>query len=579
MKIKTFVSCFIFCVSVASLIYADSKEDLNSIAYRIAGRAEIIRDRVETCYEESPTKTPDLYYFLINTLYDSYGLYTLGDIENARSKLFAIDSITYDLICTGVSAVVELNQDVRNLQKSMQAGKVKNFQELIAQRLGSVTRPGLFESVQFTKTEEQYFAALTQQLFSISRELDDTMTPQTLLSFFEKHELIDKRNVRFSFPDSLQVPVTGFVFGVTFNNNGAMLPQLYLKSPEVSKATVLFAVANLIAFKEGFGVNNNESLESQIHYVLLEMRLCDWIVQKYLQLGLDNVEELEQWRAWYQNSYERLVEESFEPGYYKQLFNVRELPSLHRVKYDWDKSSQQPSAINSPSADDYIFHLIGNGSQMPPNKNLVAFFDAHADEIEPGIAFDLGSGDGANSLFLAANTNFSRVVAVDHSQVAINRIKQLSALEKDGEKIQPVKQNILQYKYPNERTPLLQRASFILIDDVLGYLAPNERISLISMLKNAMRDGAFIFIEVHLAEGEKYESFKQSDLYEVTDNNVVISKNEYQGEQKKEFFTRQQLQQELASSGIVQGDQFDLKSETEDQADGFVSQTIIIRKK
>ena len=566
-------------MSVSSFVCADNQTDLSTIAYRIAGRAEIIRDRVENCYEDLSTKTPDLYYFIINTLYDSYGLYNLGDMKNSQIKLFALDSITYDLICSGVTTVVGLNHDVRNLQKSMDASKLEKFQKLVEQHLGTVSRPGLLESVQFSKTEEQYFAALNQRILAVSRELDHTMTPQTLFPLLAKYALIDEKNVSFAFPDSLQVPVTGFVFGVTFDNNGMMLPQLYLKSPEVSRETAILSMANLLAFKEGLGVNNNESLESQIHYVLLQLRLCYWIVQNYIQLGLDDVDQMEQWCAWYQHSYERLVEQSFEQGYYKQLFTARELPSLHRVKYDWNKPEHQSSAINAPSADDYIFHLIGNGSQMPPNKNLMAFFETNNDKIEQGIAFDLGAGDGSNSLFLADNEKFSRVIAIDHSQVAINRIKQLSTLEEAAKKIKPVKQNILQYKYPNENTPLLQRASFILIDDVMGYLAHNERISLIAMLKKSMRDGAFIFIEVHLAKGEKYESFKTSDSYEVTDENVVISRNKYQGEQKKEFFSPEQLQQELASAGISQGDQFDVQTETENQSDEFVSQTIIIRKK
>ena len=579
LNLKIAVILLLCVFYMPSLLRADDAQDLSLIAHRIAGRAEIIRDRVAVVYEDSATKTPDLYYFLINSLYDSYGLYSLGDKKNARTKLFLLDTITYDLICAGISTVVELNQAVRELQKSPQAGTLHEFQKLVTQRLGIVSRRGLLESVRFTTTEEQYIAALTQRLSIISRKLDLVMTPQTLLPLLEDYGLIDKKNVIFAFPDSLQVPVTGFIFGVKFNNEHAMVPHVYCESPELSKETVILILANLIAFQEGLGINNNETLESQIHYVLLEMRLCDWLAKNYLQFGLTDIGHLQQWRAWYQGAYERLVEETFAPGYYINLFTLKERPSLQRVEYNWTEISQKNLGVNSSLADDYIFYLIGNGSQMPPNKNLVSFFEAHSEDIVSGIAFDLGSGDGGNSLFLSGISQFSHVIAIDHSQVAINRIKQLPSLEKNASKIRPIRQDIMEYSYPNERTPVLQRASFILLDDVVGYLTGNKRISLLAMLQKSLMQGGYIFIELHLAEGEKYNSFKASEEYSVTEQHIVISENPYQGEQKKQFFTREEFLKELVSAGIAPGDQFELETAIDKQSNGFVIQTIIVRKK
>ncbi|MDX9703483.1 MAG: class I SAM-dependent methyltransferase [Candidatus Auribacterota bacterium] len=579
MKRKTFLLFAFLLTSAPHLLKAADNEYFKYIAYRIAGRAEIIRERVESIYDDPSTKSPDLYYFIINSLYDSYGLYALGDSKSAGTKIFLLDMITYDLICSGVSTAVDLNQAVRALQKSAQAGSLTQFQKIVSDRLGIISRRGLLESVRFNETEELYFSALTHRLYALSREIPAVSKPNNLLPFFEKYGLIDKKHVRFAFPASLEVPVTGFVFGVKLDTGGAMLPQLYFKSPELSKEIVMLAIFNLLAFQEGFGVNNNDTLESQIHYVLLQMRMCDWLVQKYMQLKLTDVEHLREWRTWYQSAYERLVQETFAPGYYEQLFSIKASPSRKRVEYDWNVSATNKDSVNAPSADDYIFHMIGNGSQMTPDERLVVFLEAHKDDIVPGYAFDLGSGDGRNSLYLAGNDKFSRVIAIDHSQTAVNRIKQLNALEKSAEKIQPVRQNILEYPYPSERTPVLQRASFILISDVIGYLTSNERASLFSNLKGAMREGGFMFIEYHLAEGEKYESLKVADSFTVTDNHVVISKTPFCGEQKKQFFTRNQVIGELSSAGIVNGEQFELETAIHGNRDGFVSETIIIRKK
>lgn len=523
--------------------------DFETRAYRIAGRAEILRNRVASVYEDPSTQSPDLYYFIINTLYDAHGLYRLGDTRNAAVKIGLLDTITYDLVCAGTTAAVEMNRSVALLQRSSDAAKIDKFKNLAAECISSLSRRGLLESVQFTHVEEQYFAALANRMKNVVRGIDSKITQRELINLLIDHGRLKTDSISFRMPESVQPPLSRFLFGVRLDEAGVIHPQLYFESPDVSREIALLAVFSVTAFHAGLPLNNNDTLESQIHYILLHMRMVHWMVQNYLILGFDNNEKLQELFNWYKASYERLVQESFAPGYYDQLFALKASPSLKRVVYSWKKNGAI-TAKNAHTSHDYIYHLTGNRSQAPPDSWLRAFMEQNKDTISPGIAIDIGSADGTNSLFLAGFDMFNRIIAVDPSAVAINRIKQLPVLDPRAEKIMPVQHNILTYKYPGKQTPVLQRASLLLLDDTIGSLAKNERVSLMARLKDALRSQGYLVITCYKAEGTFYDQLKESSAVTVRDNNTVVTENPYQDTIATQFFTEKKILDELSAAGF-----------------------------
>ncbi len=532
--------CFILTVQV----YSIESEEFDKIAYRISGRAQIIKERVESIHEDQSSKYPNLYYFIHNTLSDINMLYRFDDIENARNKLLLLDAITYDVVCAGVSASFELNKGVGVLQKSNKAGSLVDLKNEIQKSLGVVSKRGLSESIMFTKSEEKYFSAIARSIKKDFREIKPISSKNDVKNFVAKIGLISSENLFFKIPSNIEPPLTGYIFSFGTDNQWGLVPRILFDSEPVAKETLVLALFNLILYENGFGINNNETLESQLHYLLLQMRIIDWIPKLLTDIDID---ELKKIQSWFRDSFEKLTDGNYMPQYYDRLFDLKLPPSLDRAVYNWDKDDKHKLSQNAPKADDYLFCLMGNGSQMPPNPRMVDFLDKYSSELPIGTAFDLGSGDGRNTLYLAKKIGlFKRVIAVDHSSVAIERIKQLNDLEYDIVDINPVQEDILKYRYPDKRTPLFQRASFILLDNVVEFIPENKRSSLFFMLHKALLPGGVIFIEYHLASGIAFENMKKSEKFTIDQNNILTSSSDYGGTQVKKFFVKDELMKEFS---------------------------------
>ncbi len=518
-------------------------DEFDKIAYRISGRAQIIKERVESIHEKQSSLHPNLYYFIQNSLSDINVLYRFSDEDTAKGKLFLLDAITYDIVCAGVSASFELNKAVGELQKSLKAGSLDELSKYTQNLSGLVSKRGLTESVFFTKSEERYFSSIVKFVKKDFKDIKPILDKKDILDLVVKTGLISPDDLYFKIPSEIEPPLTKYIFSFGTDENRGLFPRLLFSSESVDKETLLLALFNLVLYRNGFGINNNETLESQLHYLILQMRIVDWLPKLFE--GLNN-RELEKIRSWFKDSYEKLTDGNYMPQYYDRLFDLKLPPSLDRSVYDWSVDLKGARSENSPEADDYLFALMGNGSQMPPNPRLVDFLDKHFSELPVATAFDLGSGDGRNTLYLAKQKGvFTRVIAVDHSSVAIKRIKQLKYLEDDLIDIRSVQGDILKYKYPSKKTPLFQRAGFILLDNVVEFISKEKRSSLFFMLHNALLPDGVIFIEYHLASGVAFENIKKSKDFTIDQNNVVITSSNRGGAQRKKFFVKGELMKEF----------------------------------
>ena len=351
------------CFIVTAQVYSVETEAFEKIAYRVSGRAQIIKERVESIHEDQSSKYPNLYYFIHNTLSDINMLYRFADNESARNKLLLLDAITYDLVCAGVSASFELNKAVGEFQKSLKAGSLVDFKNETQKLLGSVSKRGLSESIMFTKTEEKYFSAIVRSIKKDFKDIKPISSKEDVKNFVAKIGSVSSESLYFKIPSNIEPPLTRYIFSFGTDNQRGLVPRILFDSESVAKETLVLAMFNLILYENGFGINNNETLESQLHYLLLQMRIIDWIPKLFTGLDLD---ELKKIQSWFRDSFEKLTDGTYMPQYYDRLFDLKLPPSLDRAVYNWDKDDKHQLSQNSPKADDYLFCLLGNGSQMPP---------------------------------------------------------------------------------------------------------------------------------------------------------------------------------------------------------------------
>ncbi|MCD6460205.1 class I SAM-dependent methyltransferase, partial [bacterium] len=536
-----------------------------------------IKERVSSIYEKGTSKYQNLYYFIVSTLEDSHGLYSLGDTKNSVYKLLILDTITYDLVCAGVTAVSEINKQVGELQRSKDAGNLEKFKEITENNLQLVSKRGLLESVHFTQTEERIFSFAANEIIKKAERIKKIKNKREIQYLLSSSGAVETENIKFWLPGSIEPPLTGYFISMLIDKKWGLVINIHFQSENVKKESLLLALWNLFAYKEGLAVNNNESLESQIHYLLIQMRMADWILKNSTRFGIKDTSNLIQYRKWYQDAFERLAEESFMPQYYEQLFEFKQSAQIEKISFGWKIKNKILQTVNSPLSDDYIFYIMGNGSQMTPNKRLEKFIEN--EKFSSGTAFDLGCGDGSNTRLLVRSGLFKNVVAIDHSQAAVVRVKRLELLEPNlKNKITAVQSDIMKYKYPSNNSPIFQKASLIVIDNVIEYLAYKKRIALLQNLKNVLLKGGFIYIEYHLAGGEKFEELKSDLKIKVTENNDLITQNPFQGKQIKHFYQKGEILAELNKAQIKAETGFSVNENFVDEKNGFKVAIVVIKK-
>ncbi|MEW6536016.1 MAG: class I SAM-dependent methyltransferase [Candidatus Auribacterota bacterium] len=560
------VICVFFLVFTINLNVFSAPQSagpiLEKLAYRIAGRAEVIRDRVLMFHEDPSSQIPNLYYFIQSVLEDANGLYLLGDSEQARLKMVLLDTLTYDIVCAGQTSALSLNQMTGVMQQSRKASDLNEFKKITQQAIAMMSHRGLLESVHFNTTEEEYFSEIVRYIHSVAGKLPQSLSENDIREIVGGTGIMNTDNIHFFLPQLETRAEGGYLVGYGFDKQWGLTPILYFENKNVGKTIFLLALWNLKAFNEGMGINHNDTLESQIHHVLLQMRIADYLVKNADVLDLQDISVAEEVREHYRVVYEKLVEESFVPQYYDYLFALKKTASSERVLFPWGAHSTRSSAVNAPETDDYVFYLIGNGSQMPPNPRLVKLMAEQGKSLPQGTAFDLGCGDGSDALFLARNNDiFKGVVAVDHSQAVINRIRRLEYLEPEIAKLYPAKSDIRTYPYPDSSTPVHNRPNLVVLDNVVEFLPKQDRLDLFKKLDKALLTGGVLFIEYHIAEGETFQKLESDENITMDNDNTISSFQPFVGKQMKHFFKRDELQEELKEAGINEENGYVVSSE------------------
>ena len=194
----------------------------------------------------------------------------------------------------------------------------------------------------------------------------------------------------------------------------------------------------------------------------------------------------------------------------------------------------------------------------------------------------LGCGDGAEPRVAAAADRFSRVVAIDHSQLAVERIHEMALRlgpHPRGGPLSPVLGNAATYRH----TP--GTASAVVASHLLEYLAGAERELLLKEISAWLKVGGKLYAAVHLAAGERFESLLQygnvtavqgDGKVTVTISQLVPARPE--ATQIQHFYTPDGIRQDLRVAGITAAKGFSVRVETHDTSAGFVEAVIQVTK-
>jgi hypothetical protein len=218
----------------------------------------------------------------------------------------------------------------------------------------------------------------------------------------------------------------------------------------------------------------------------------------------------------------------------------------------------------------------------PVGDALESFLDAVGPSLPAGDAVSLGAGDGAEPLRLVRVPAFRRVVAVDHSVLAVERMLRMGARLKGlggADRVVPVLADVRSYACrPGS-------ASLVVANHVVEYLEDFERQLLYRGVAACLAPGGALFLNVHLARGPRFEglSLYANITKEADDRRVrvvigsLVPANPG-AVQVQHFFLPGGLEEELAQAGLASGPDLSVSVSEHDSGAGFVEQVAVVRK-
>ena len=244
-------------------------------------------------------------------------------------------------------------------------------------------------------------------------------------------------------------------------------------------------------------------------------------------------------------------------------FPSRTLPGEHAAEAD-----ELAAALNLPL------------SLAPVSPALAAFL---AEPTLPrGDAVLLGSGDGSEPRAAAANLRFTSIVAVDHSGLAVERIREMTgrlAGRLAGAPVHAVLGGVVSYQHSTGA------AGAVVASHLLEYLGGQERVALLERIARWLMPGGKLYAAVHLAAGERYDSLLQygnvaaaheGGLVTVTISHLVPSRPD--ATQVQHFFTPEGIRQDLHRSGLTAANGFAVRVDTHPTTAGFVEAVILVTR-
>jgi hypothetical protein len=144
----------------------------------------------------------------------------------------------------------------------------------------------------------------------------------------------------------------------------------------------------------------------------------------------------------------------------------------------------------------------------PASEALTTFLRTLPSDLPRADAILLGSGDGPEIRDIAHSNCCPTVIAIDHSQLVIERINQQTqrcAGQYSNVRIKPVLADVMAVRQPHES------AALVVAIHLLEYLAPPDRTTLLRRVKEWLRPGGAAFFVVHLAAGSRYAAFSSGN--------------------------------------------------------------------
>ncbi|WP_340101100.1 class I SAM-dependent methyltransferase [Salinibaculum salinum] len=144
--------------------------------------------------------------------------------------------------------------------------------------------------------------------------------------------------------------------------------------------------------------------------------------------------------------------------------------------------------------------------EYPQNPNPSPVLERYLSEIPDGRALDVATGTGRNAVFLAADGY--EVDAVDQSREGL-RITQENAASRGVEsRLNLVQADIPTYRFPTDAYDLITVSFYRVIDRF-----PD--------LKEALKEGGYLFVEHHLRSDEATPSGPSDDRYRFGANELL----------------------------------------------------------
>lgn len=218
----------------------------------------------------------------------------------------------------------------------------------------------------------------------------------------------------------------------------------------------------------------------------------------------------------------------------------------------------------------------------PAGETLARFLENEGHTLPLGDAVCLGAGDGAEAFRVAQVAAVKRVVAVDHSRLAVNRMQRLEARVgqvRGASQIVPVLGDAARYSHPPGT------ATLVVANHLMEYLDDGQRLALLRRAVDWLKPGGVLFLNVHVARGARFDrllSFKNVS----TEKNPIRVRVTISGlvpadpdaVQVQHFYTDDGVREELNVAGLMARRNLEYHQEITETGTGFVEAVITLRK-
>jgi SAM-dependent methyltransferase len=245
---------------------------------------------------------------------------------------------------------------------------------------------------------------------------------------------------------------------------------------------------------------------------------------------------------------------------------------------------EHPADRHTPDADDIAYAMNLTLALAPPGEALDEFLARQGPSLPPGDAILLGAGDGAEPLRAAALGQLERIFAVDHSELAVARMMTMAARmarHTPLDRLLPVGQDVRAFRYDDSN------AALVVSNHTLEYLSEEDRTALLKEIRAWLKPGGAFFLNVHLAQGERFDRLtgqygNVSTQANASGTLVTISRlvpASPEAVQLQQFFTREGLLRELEQAGFSDGPESSVTDRQQETPAGFVELLVVAHRK